>query len=313
MGLGAVLRRVAAGGEPTGQEVAALAAALLEEPCQGEVFGLTAPSAREEAGQRLRRLPRARRAVGHAVEAAGYDEPVRWSAEELVRYHLPLAGLLAWRAGQARGRYRVAVAGVPGCGKTVFAAVLARVVEALEPPFGAIVLGLDGYHYPNAYLASRAGEGGPLLRYKGAPSTFDTARLAADLRRLGRGEGPLALPAYDRTLHEPVEGRIVAGRRDRLVLVEGNYLLCRDGPWHQVAEQFELRLFLDFPPQANREPVVARHVRGGRSAADAARHYERVDRPNAELAASTRGAADLVVELDARHAVRGLRRAEARP
>ena len=66
---------------------------------------------------------------------------------------------------------------------------MARAVEALCPSFGVATVGLDGYHYPNAYLLSHrtppeAAEAGPLKLYKGAHFTYNTARLVADLRRV---------------------------------------------------------------------------------------------------------------------------------
>ncbi|HUT33689.1 MAG TPA: hypothetical protein VNE39_09430 [Planctomycetota bacterium] len=240
------------------------------------------------------------------LEVSGYEERAACEREDLARFHIPLAQGFVERARSAAGRCVVAIAGLPAGGKSVFTALLARVVRALEPPFGVATLGLDGYHYPNAYLNSHPapfGEG-TLRLYKGAHFTFDASRLAADLKRLRAGEGAVALPAYDRKLHDPVEGAVVVAPSDRLVLVEGNYLLYREGPWAEVFGCFDLRVFLDLPPGANRERMIARHVRGGRSREDAIAHFERTDGPNTALVAATRGEADVVVSLDEGYRVR---------
>ncbi len=243
-----------------------------------------------------------------ALDVAGYREEAICQPEELARFHIPLAQLLIERAGAAPGRYLVAIAGVPAGGKSVFTALMLRVLRALRPPFGVAAFGLDGYHFPNAWLdlhPAPSGDG-TLRRYKGAHFTFDAVRLAADLTRLRAEGGELALPAYDRKLHDPVEGAIVVRASDHLVLVEGNYLLCRNGPWAEVFRLFDLRIFLDLPPGVNRERMIARHVRGGRSREDATAHFERTDGPNTALVAATRDAADVVVRLDAGYRVVGL-------
>jgi len=252
-------------------------------------------------------------AVWRAVQAApldvaGYEEMPACGPADLARFRIPLAQGFIERARAAKGRYLVAIAGVPAGGKSVFTALMVRVLRALEPPFGVAAFGLDGYHFPNAWLDSHPAPSGDgtLRRYKGAHFTFDAVRLAADLGRLRAGDEAVALPAYDRRLHDPVEGAIVVQPSDRLVVVEGNYLLYREGAWARVCDSFGLRLFLDLPPGVNRERMLARHVRGGRSREDAIAHFERTDGPNTELVAATRPEADIVVRLDAGYRVRGI-------
>lgn len=269
----------------------------------GECLSADARAALERA------LPAVWRAVrAGPLDVAGLAEHAACEAGDLARFHIPLAQFLVARAARAERRLLVAVAGVPAGGKSVFTALMLRVLRALEPPFGVAAFGLDGYHYPNAYLdAHRAPSGdGTLRRYKGAQFTFDVARLAADLRRLRGEAGPVALPAYDRRLHDPVENAIVVKPGDRLVLVEGNYLLHRADGWETLSGLFDLGLFLDLPEGVNRERMLARHVRGGRSRADALAHFERVDAPNTALVAATRAGADLVVQLDAGYRVVGI-------
>ena len=76
------------------------------------------------------------------------------------------------RAVRAHGARLVALAGLPGAGKsTVAEALCARWT-------GAVVLPMDGYHLPRRLLDAVG------LRRRGAPHTFDPERLRADLLRL---------------------------------------------------------------------------------------------------------------------------------
>lgn len=303
-----ILERAVRGARPTAAEEAELARWLLSDPTQTGFFRVTADGIGRVVGERLRALLRVHAALATALDVAGYTERPSCSLEEVFRFHLPLAQWLLSRVTTGRRRTLVAIAGLPAGGKSVFTALLARVLCALSPPFGLAAVGLDGYHYPNAHLlAHRAPPGlvaeGPLKLYKGAHFTFDAARLAADLARVLEADKPVALPAYDRTIHDPVEGRILIQPDVRLVLVEGNYLLYRKDGWERLAGLFDLGIFLDLPAGANREPMIARHMRGGRSREDAVRHFERVDRFNTDLIAATRLEADIVVELAADYAV----------
>ena len=299
------LARAARGRALGDAERAALARLLLDEPGPRRLFGITPDNAPKCVEERLRTLPAVWNALHAApLRVAGYEESPADTPRDLFCVHLPLARHLIGIASGRAERTLVAVAGVPAGGKSVFTAVMLRVLRALEPPFGVAALGLDGYHYRNAYLdAHRTPPGVPepasLRPYKGAHFTFDALRLADDLRTLETATVPVALPAYDRTLHEPIDGAVTIEPRDRLVLVEGNYLLLRQGQWEHVADRFHLRIYLDLPPGLNRERMIARHVRGGRSPDAAARHYERSDRANTDLVAATRPEAHIVVTLDA--------------
>lgn len=141
-------------------------------------------------------------------------------------------------------RLWIAVCGGPGCGKTTLAtAVAARINEELSrmrlspgpttsspPSITATCLSMDGYHYSRAQLR----ELGYDIRRRGAPWTFDAERLADDLTaaqeqaRMAPGsqsQATLRFPGYSRELSDPVEGLVTLRASDRIVLVEGNYLM----------------------------------------------------------------------------------------
>ncbi len=187
-------------------------------------------------------------------------------------------------AVRSRGAVFIGLAGLPGSGKSTIA-------EELRTRWpGAVVLPMDGYHLPKRMLDAEA------MRRRGAPHTFDSERLRADLLRLketGAGE----FPAFDHAEGDPREAaiRIKAGARP--IFVEGLYLLLRD--W-RLEEFFDLRVFLDCPLDLAMRRVAARHLACG-LAPDAAAAQARVetnDRLNAELilADGCRERADIVIQ-----------------
>ncbi len=163
---------------------------------------------------------------------------------------------------------------------------------------------MDGFHYPNAYLDSHTvtdtqGQRRSLLRsVKGSPPSYDLDGFIETLGRLRAGEA-VAAPRYDRRLHDPVPDDIRIGAEDRVVLVEGNYLLLEEGRWAKVAGLLDVSVFLSQPVEVVREAMIERFIAGGRTEADARAYYERVDRRNYEIIMSTIARADLVLERSA--------------
>jgi len=194
----------------------------------------------------------------------------------------PFAPVLA--ALQARpGAYLVAIAGIPGSGKTTFSAGLASRLP------GAVVLPMDGYHLPRAQLGAEG------LRRRGAAHTFDPAALRADLQRLCAARCG-TFPAFDHAEQDPRPGSIRVNASTPLVIIEGLYLLLRD--W-QLAALFDFTVFLDCDLATALDRVTARHLACGLAATlEAARHRaESNDRLNAEaiFADGCRERADLVL------------------
>jgi len=241
------------------------------------------------------------------LDVAGYAVPLDITPVQLEYVYLPLLALLAERA--TRGRVVAGLAGVPGSGKSTFAVALEHVADRVLGPSKFAVIGIDGWHYPNAILDSStavdaAGRPVPLRQYKGSPESFDVVALTDALRRLRDTDDPVRLPVYDRRLHDPLPDQLLVVPETRIILVEGNYLLSLTPPWDAVSALLVPRLFLANDPTLARERVIARHIRGGSTPAEAQAKYMNNDRFNAETVQATADRADFVIQTEPHPALR---------
>lgn len=193
-----------------------------------------------------------------------------------------------------KGRVVIGVAGPTGAGKSVVAVLFKELARQAALPFAFESVTIDAYHYPNRYLLSHFAGGVPLKQVKGRFDTYDVAALLADLRAFAAGEN-VALPAYSRKLHDPVPASVLIQQPATLLLVEGLWLLFDRAGWEPIRSQMDFCYFIDSDKECTRPAVIQRHMTGGRSAEDAARHYEEVDGRNSDLTLQTRSRADKVI------------------
>jgi pantothenate kinase len=225
------------------------------------------------------------------------DKVLELDWQQIEQHYYPLAvHLLTTR--EEIGRLMVAVAGPPGSGKSAFAAILAETLTALTDGSSAAVIGLDGWHLPNEVLDSRLvewqGKLIPLRRRKGSPESFDiSAALMClkDIRATGRGE----FPVYSRALHAPVPGAGRVTPDQRVVIVEGNYLLMEEEGWRSISLLFDLSIYLNTPLEGILAGLEARHRRGGKTAEEIERQIREVDVPNARRVSASISQADIIV------------------
>ncbi|MFI6870651.1 nucleoside/nucleotide kinase family protein [Nocardia sp. NPDC050406] len=209
-----------------------------------------------------------------------------------------LAARIAAAADRARGsgRFVLGIAGPPGAGKSTLARGVRDELNIHAGARIAEVAPMDGFHLTN----DRLREAGKLAR-KGEPDTFDIAGYLATLRRV-RETAPgqqVPWPTYSRELHEPVPGGVVFDQHT-IVVTEGNYLLLDTGEWAAVRPLLDQSWYLDVPRPIIEKRLVRRHIRGGRTAADAKTKVEHSDLSNARLVERTRFTADLVLRKSGR-------------
>jgi pantothenate kinase len=196
------------------------------------------------------------------------------------------AELVALIAGDAqdRARFVFGLAGPPGSGKST---VAVRLAGAL----GAIVVPMDGFHLDNTELDRLR-----LRDVKGAPETFDAAGFVRLVERLRHADGPVMAPSFDRLADRTIDAAITIDPDDRIVIVEGNYLLLDRAPWVALRGLFDRTGYLDVDDAVRIERLVARHVHHGRSHEDAREFVQTSDEANAAVIAATRSFADVLID-----------------
>jgi pantothenate kinase len=189
------------------------------------------------------------------------------------------------------GRSILGICGAPGSGKSTLAA---EVAAAVGP--AAVVVPMDGFHLHDDELA-RLG----LSKRKGAPETFDVAGFTALLRRLHlETEHTVYAPAFDRSRELALAGAIPVCPDHQLVITEGNYLLYDAPGWSDVLPALDEVWFVQADEERRLARLIDRHMAHGRPRDVAERWATVSDQANAELVTRTRGAADVIVEVDER-------------
>ncbi len=257
------------------------------------------------------------------VSPAGVDTSCLVTASDLLTGVVPL---LAWiyclheqtssAAGGRPARTLVLLAGIPGSGKSVVAALIERYAR-LTAGFPQIqAVGMDGWHLPNRVIEARqirdeAGRIVPLASRKGSAESFDVRALVRDIEAWLQDPSFTRFPAYDRRLHEPVADAVEVGTP--IMLLEGNYLLLPSGDWARLTELCSGAAWLDAPADLARESLARRHTTGGRSMIEAEARWTGNDWPNAVTALAGRAQATAVIYLNGSRRMQFLHRVSICP
>lgn len=186
-------------------------------------------------------------------------------------------------------RLIVAIAGAPGAGKSTASAALCEAINAREPG-AAIVVPMDGFHLDNAILDAMN-----LRKRKGSPPTFDCAGFEALLKRLRHIGDDVVIPLFDRKLDLARAGADIVRAGQRILLVEGNYLLLDQAPWGRLAPLFDVTVFLEVDRLELENRLVQRWLGLGHNVGSAQQRALSNDMPNAELVLEESREADFTI------------------
>ncbi|KAJ2582171.1 hypothetical protein GGF44_000261 [Coemansia sp. RSA 1694] len=169
-------------------------------------------------------------------------------------------------------RVIVAVAGVPGSGKSHISQGVCEAINKQHISDIAVVVPMDGFHLPRALLLEME-DPEQAMRRRGAPWTFDADGFVATVHsirhsNINGNSGVVLVPAFDHAVGDPVADAIAVKPQHSIVLVEGLYAHVGDQPWAQVGLGLADELWWIEPADAaaSYERLVRRHVAAGLAA-----------------------------------------------
>lgn len=233
----------------------------------------------------------------------GFGFVARYGEKDVEHVLLPLLMRLTELQAERGGRLIAFLAAPPGAGKSTLAAFMEWLSRRTPEATPLQAVGMDGFHYPNAYLDAHSfvdedGREVGMRSRKGAPQTFDVDGLRAaltDAREHGDEARPW--PSYSRLLHDVVPESLPI--REKILLVEGNYLLLDEGRWADLRVLADYTVFLSAPEELLRDRLVARKVAGGASPQEARAWYAASDGRNVRRVLAHHSPADLELALEA--------------
>eukprot|EP01117_Protostelium_nocturnum_P012486 TRINITY_DN4602_c0_g2_i5.p1 TRINITY_DN4602_c0_g2~~TRINITY_DN4602_c0_g2_i5.p1 ORF type:complete len:163 (+),score=69.87 TRINITY_DN4602_c0_g2_i5:361-849(+) len=122
---------------------------------------------------------------------------------------------------------------------------------------------MDGYHYYRSELDAMENSEEAHKR-RGAPFTFNAKSLINLIQSIrNQGDQVIHAPSFDHALKDPKENDIPIHPKNRIVIVEGNYLLLKEEPWSLLTDPSQNLLdeawFIDCDLDVSMKRVVERH------------------------------------------------------
>ena len=189
-------------------------------------------------------------------------------------------------------------------------------------------IGMDGFHRRQEYLQTHTmivdGREVKMVEVKGCPETFDLDKLRQRIEMLLNGncenagrnnntesivknenagnidmstDAVVTWPAYDRHLHNPVEGAITVD--GDIILLEGNYLLLDEPGWNELSAMADYTISIKADADMLRNRLVDRKEKSGNTREKSEQFVDYSDMRNVRLCLEHTKAADLELCLEA--------------
>lgn len=161
-------------------------------------------------------------------------------------------------------RLIIAIAGPPGSGKTTIANQVANIINSSPKSPKTIVISADGFHLPLATLRKLPNASEALAR-RGAPWTFDGHAAVSFIRKLKSNSHRQLVfaPTFDHAIKDPIADGLSIEADVDVCILEGNYLLCDEPPWDEIAGLVDDKWFVHVEPDLACMRVASRHLAAG--------------------------------------------------
>lgn len=188
-------------------------------------------------------------------------------------------------------RVLLGITGPPGAGKSTLAENLHR--ELRKVGASSQVVPMDGYHLDDETLVAMG-----IHHLKGVEQSFDGEGFVQLLKSLKETiNSDVTYPTFDRSIESTVKNGGLVPAGEHILIIEGNYLLSDNPPWHQIRCLLDWVWYVDVPETVLVPRLLERHMLGGKNREQSQQKVESTDLPNARHVASTKEKADLVLEI----------------
>lgn len=213
----------------------------------------------------------------------GIQHRVLYSENTIETLFIPFLKNMSIMQKRRNERLIVFLAAPPGAGKTALSLLLQMLSETNPVLTPVQSIGIEGFRHKRDYIRThsvvRKQVEVPLSSAKNAPETYDVAKFKKKIIQVRKSN--VRFPVFDRRRGDIVD-EVITIKRD-ILLVEGNWLLYREGDWRDIYELADYTVFITGKEPLLKKRLIERKMMGGVSEIDAKRRYEEHNRYDIDL------------------------------
>lgn len=184
----------------------------------------------------------------------------------------------------------VAIAGPPASGKSTIAEELSILINQQSGSHISDVIPMDGFHLDNESLDQLN-----LRHRKGAENTFDSNAFVKMVKSLHDAKEAVSIPLFDRKSDATVPDAKLISTQQKILIIEGNYLLLDSEPWTQAHQMYDFKILLKPDIEIIKDRLIDRWLENGYDLEGAQKRALSNDIPNAEFVLKHSVKEDLII------------------